>query len=315
MKLQRLGSSGPEISVIGFGAWEAGGMAWGPNPPDEQTIDAIRTALDEGVTWIDTAEVYGGGRSEQLVRAALEGRDALVFTKVAPEPAGSGFDAAGVRTAANRSLERLGRDVLDLLQLHWPDRSIPVEETWEAMAGLVEDGLVRHIGVSNFDRRLIERCEPIRHVDSLQPHFSLLHREGREDLFRYCAGNGTGIIAYAPLGYGLLTGVITRDTEFGDDDWRGGGHGMRAYDELFAPGVIEKNLDIVDSLKPVADRLGIRLSQLALAWVCHQEGVTGAIAGSRSPEHTRENAGAGDVVLEGKDIEEIEAIIVGDSGR
>ena len=315
MKLQRLGSSGPEISVIGFGAWEAGGMAWGPNPPDEQTIDAIRTALDEGVTWIDTAEVYGGGRSEQLVRAALEGRDALVFTKVAPKPAGSGFDAAGVRTAANRSLERLGRDVLDLLQLHWPDRSIPVEETWEAMAGLVEDGLVRHIGVSNFDRRLIERCEPIRHVDSLQPHFSLLHREGREDLFGYCAGNGTGIIAYAPLGYGLLTGVITRDTEFGDDDWRGGGHGMRAYDELFAPGVIEKNLDIVDSLKPVADRLGIRLSQLALAWVCHQEGVTGAIAGSRSPEHTRENAGAGDVVLERKDLEEIEAIIVGDRAR
>jgi aryl-alcohol dehydrogenase-like predicted oxidoreductase len=315
MRLQQLGSSGPEISVIGFGAWEAGGMAWGPNPPDEQTIDAIRTALEEGVTWIDTAEVYGGGRSEQLVRAALEGRDALVFTKVAPKPAGSGFDAAGVRTAANRSLERLGRDVLDLLQLHWPDRSIPVEETWEAMAGLVEDGLVRHIGVSNFDRRLIERCEPIRHVDSLQPHFSLLHREGREDLFRYCAGNGTGIIAYAPLGYGLLTGVITRDTEFGDDDWRGGGHGMGAYDELFAPGVIEKNLDIVDSLKPVADRLGIRLSQLALAWVCHQEGVTGAIAGSRSPEHTRENAGAGDVVLERKDLEEIEAIIVGDRAR
>jgi aryl-alcohol dehydrogenase-like predicted oxidoreductase len=315
MRLQQLGSSGPEISVIGFGAWEAGGMAWGPNPPDEQTIDAIRTALDEGVTWIDTAEVYGGGRSEQLVRAALEGRDALVFTKVAPKPAGSGFDAAGVRTAANRSLERLGRDVLDLLQLHWPDRSIPVEETWEAMAGLVEDGLVRHIGVSNFDRRLIERCEPIRHVDSLQPHFSLLHREGREDLFRYCAGNGTGIIAYAPLGYGLLTGVITRDTEFGDDDWRGGGHGMGAYDELFAPGVIEKNLDIVDSLKPVADRLGIKLSQLALAWVCHQEGVTGAIAGSRSPEHTRENAGAGDVVLERKDLEEIEAIIVGDRAR
>jgi aryl-alcohol dehydrogenase-like predicted oxidoreductase len=315
MRLQQLGSSGPEISVIGFGAWEAGGMGWGPNPPDEQTIDAIRTALDEGVTWIDTAEVYGGGRSEQLVRAALEGRDALVFTKVAPKPAGSGFDAAGVRTAANRSLERLGRDVLDLLQLHWPDRSIPVEETWEAMAGLVEDGLVRHIGVSNFDRRLIERCEPIRHVDSLQPHFSLLHREGREDLFRYCAGNGTGIIAYAPLGYGLLTGVITRDTEFGDDDWRGGGHGMGAYDELFAPGVIEKNFDIVDSLKPVADRLGIRLSQLALAWVCHQEGVTGAIAGSRSPEHTRENAGAGDVVLERKDLEEIEAIIVGDRAR
>jgi aryl-alcohol dehydrogenase-like predicted oxidoreductase len=123
MRTQRQGSMGPEISVIGFGAWEARGMAWGPNPPDRQTIDAIGFALDAGITWIDTAEVYGGGRSEELVGAALDGRDALVFTKVAPKPAGSGFHAAGVREAASKSLERLGRVSLDLLQLHWPDRS------------------------------------------------------------------------------------------------------------------------------------------------------------------------------------------------
>jgi aryl-alcohol dehydrogenase-like predicted oxidoreductase len=306
---------GPEISVIGFGAWEAGGMAWGPNPPDQQTIAAIQTALDSGVTWIDTAEVYGGGRSEELVGAALEGREALVFTKVAPKPRGSGFHAAGVRAAANKSLERLGRASLDLLQLHWPDRRTPVEETWEAMAGLVEDGLVKHIGVSNFNRGLIERCEAIRHVDSLQPHFSMLHRDGRDDLFPFCLGNGTGILCYGPLAYGLLTGAVTRDTEFGDDDWRGGGHGMSAYDELFAPGVLEKNLAIVDQLRPIADRLDVRLSQLALAWACHQKGVTGAIAGSRSPEHTRENAGAGDIVLERKDLDEIESVFGGAGGR
>jgi aryl-alcohol dehydrogenase-like predicted oxidoreductase len=315
MRTQRLGSMGPEISVIGFGAWEAGGMAWGPNPPDRQTIDAIGSALDAGVTWIDTAEVYGGGRSEELVGAALDGRDALVFTKVAPKPAGSGFHAAGVRAAANKSLERLGRESLDLLQLHWPDRSTPVEETWEAMAGLVEDGLVKHIGVSNFNRAQIERCEAIRHVDSLQPHFSMLHRDGRDDLFPFCLDNGTGILCYGPLGYGLLTGAVTRGTEFGDDDWRGGGHGMGAYAELFAPGVIEKNLAIVDQLRPIADRLDVRLSQLALAWVCHQAGVTGAIAGSRSPEHTRENTGAGDIALERKDLDEIEGVLGAAGGR
>jgi aryl-alcohol dehydrogenase-like predicted oxidoreductase len=314
MRFGRLGSEGPEISVIGFGAWEAGGMAWGPNPPDEQTITAIRTGLEAGMNWIDTAEVYGGGRSEKLVKRALEGHDALVFTKVAPKPAGSGFHRAGIQAAARKSLERLGRTQLDLLQLHWPDRSTPVEETWEAMAGLVEEEVVKHIGVSNFDRSLIERCERIRHVDSIQPPFSMLHRQGRHDLFHFCADNGIGIICYGPLAYGLLTGAISRETKFGDDDWRGGGHGVGAYEELFAPGVIERNLDIVDQLRPISDRLDIRLSQLALAWVCHQEGVSGAIAGSRSPEHTSENAGAGDIVLESKDLDEIEAVIT-EAGR
>jgi aryl-alcohol dehydrogenase-like predicted oxidoreductase len=310
MQMLRLGSSGPEISVIGFGAWEAGGMAWGPNPPDEQTIDAMRTAFDNGINWIDTAEVYGGGRSEELVGRAVEGRDdILVFTKLAPRRAGSGFKASGVRRGVEASLVRLNRATIDLYQLHWPDRSTPIEETWEAMAGLVDEGLVRHIGVSNFDRSLIERCESIRHVDSLQPHFSMIHRNGREDLFELCDRNGTGIIAYGPLAFGLLTGAITRDTEFGDDDWRGGGHGMRAYDEMFAPRKLERNLEFVDSLKPVAERLGISVAQVALAWVFHQRGVTAAIAGSRSPRHVAENAGAGAVELESKELEEIESLL------
>jgi aryl-alcohol dehydrogenase-like predicted oxidoreductase len=310
MKKRKLGSRGPEISVIGFGAWEAGGMAWGPNPPDEQTIEAMETALDSGVDWIDTAEVYGGGRSEELVAQAIKGRDDIaVFTKVAPRPAGSGFDKVGIRRAIERSLERLGRDSVDLYQLHWPDRSIAVEETWEGMAALAEDGLARCIGVSNFDRELIERCENVRHVDSLQPHFSMLHQDGRRDLLPFCGENGTGVIAYAPLGYGLLTGAITRDTVFGDDDWRGGGHGMRSYDTMFAPGVLERNLDIVDDLRTVADRLGVTLAQLALAWVVHQEGVTGAIAGSRSPDHVRENAGGGSVDLGDDDLAAIESIV------
>jgi aryl-alcohol dehydrogenase-like predicted oxidoreductase len=309
LKKQRLGSNGPDISVIGFGAWEAGGRAWGPNPPDDQTIRAMQTAVEEDVNWIDTAEVYGGGRSEELVAQAIKGRDVMVFTKLAPKPAGSGFDSAGVRTGAEGSLRRLDRDVIDLYQLHWTDPRTPLEETWAAMAELVDDGLVRQIGVSNFDRGQIETCERIRHVDSLQPNFSMLYRAGRDDLFTFCESHGTGVIAYGPLGYGLLTGAITKETTFGEDDWRGGGHGMRMYDVMFAPGKLERNLEFVESLRPIADRAGITLAQIALAWTWHQRGVTGAIAGSRSPDHVRENARAGSVRLEQKDLDEIEAVL------
>ena len=310
MRKKQLGSNGPEISVIGYGAWEAGGMAWGTNPPDEQTIEAIHAGLEAGIDWIDSAEVYGAGHSERLVGEAIKGHDdVLVFTKVAPRPAGTGFEAANIRKAAEASLERLGRDRIDLYQLHRPDRSVPIEETWEAMAGLVEDGLTRFIGVSNFDRELIERCEPIHHVDSLQPPFSLLLQEGKDDLFPFCDENGTGILAYGPLGYGLLTGAVTRDTVFGDDDWRGGKHGMSAYPKLFAPGKLERNLEIVEKLRPIADRMDCTLAQLALAWATSQPGITGAIAGSRNPEHVKENAAGGSVALSDKDLEEIDSVV------
>ncbi len=313
MRMAQLGSAGPQISVVGYGSWEAGGMGWGPNPPDDVTVRAMRTAIEQGCNWIDSAEVYGGGRSEELVGEAIKGfDDVMVFTKVAPQPAGSGFDAKGVRAGAEGSLKRLDRDVIDLFQCHWRDQNTPIEETWEAMASLVDDGLVRYIGVSNFDRDLIERCEKSRHVDSYQPQFSLLWRDGRSDLFEFCADNGTGIIAYGPLAYGLLTGAIDADTEFGDDDWRGGGYGggMAAYyKRLFAPGVKEKNLEIVDRLRPIAKRMDITLAQLALAWVVHQRGATGAIAGSRSPEHVAENSRAGWVELDEETLGEIESII------
>jgi aryl-alcohol dehydrogenase-like predicted oxidoreductase len=311
MKTRKLGEHGPEISVIGYGAWEAGGDLWGPNPSDDEVIRAMRTALDTGVNWIDTAEVYGAGRSEELVGKAVAGRDdVMVFTKVAPEGAGTGLHASGVRQAAHESLRRLGRDVIDLYQVHWPDDSIPLDETWGAMGSLVDDGLVRFIGVSNFHRDRIEQCEAIRHVDSLQPHFSMLWRRVRDEgLLSFCKDNGTGTISYGPLGYGLLTGAITKDTKFEDDDWRSGRLGLRNYERMFAPGKLEANLEIVDRLRPIADRLNITLAQLALAWVLHQTGATGAIAGSRSPKHVEENSRASDVELADKDLEEIEAIL------
>jgi aryl-alcohol dehydrogenase-like predicted oxidoreductase len=310
MRMKRLGSSGPEISVVGFGAWEAGGDAWGPNPPDDEVIKAVRAALDAGITWIDTAEVYGDGTSEGLVGRAIEGRreGVVVATKVAPRPDGTGFRGDEVPAACRASLKRLGVDHVDLYQLHWPDDDVPVEETWEAMAALIDEGLVRHIGVSNFDQGLIERCERIRHVDSLQPHFSMLHLRNR-DLIRWCGEQGIGVVAYGPLGFGLLTGAIDMETAFDPRDWRSGRSGNGSYRRFFAPGKRERSLAVVDGLRGVAERLGITVGQLALAWTFHQPGVTSAIAGSRNPQHVRENAAAGDVELDTQTFEELEEVI------
>jgi aryl-alcohol dehydrogenase-like predicted oxidoreductase len=308
VRTRPLGSQGLPISVVGFGAWEAGGSGWGPHRPEDEVVQAMRAGFDAGIDWVDTAELYGRGRSEEVVAKAVRGRDDVaVFTKVAAT--GSGLHAAGVRKGAEGSLRRLRRDVIDLYQVHWPEDDVALEETWEAMAGLVEDELVRLVGVSNFDRSQIERCEAIRHVDSLQPHFSMLHRAGQDDLFPFCQANGTGVICYGPLAYGLLTGAVTADTRFGPDDWRSGLLGVGYYDELFAPGVLERNLEVVDTLRPVAHRVGVTLAQLALAWVVHQEGVTGAIAGSRSPRHVVEHAEAAEVALGPDALEEIEAAL------
>jgi aryl-alcohol dehydrogenase-like predicted oxidoreductase len=310
MELRPLGSHGPSISVIGYGGWEAGGAEWGASPPDEELLTAIRAAFDAGITWVDTAEIYGDGRSEELIGRAIQGREeVMVFTKVASAPRGTGFHPEGIRRAAEGSLRRLGRDVIDVYQLHWLDETDgPLEETWGGMGALVDAGLVRWIGVSNFTAEAIERCERIRHVDSLQPHLSMLWQE-RLPLLSFCAGNGTGVIVYGPLAYGLLTGGITRQTSFVEDDWRSGSHGLRAYGQLFASGRLEANLMVVDALRPIAERLHVSLAQLALAWILHQSAVTGAIAGSRSPQHVRENAAAALVELSTADLAEIETIL------
>jgi aryl-alcohol dehydrogenase-like predicted oxidoreductase len=303
----KLGSQGPDLSVIGFGAWEAGmGREWDDAPPEEQVIRAIATVFETGINWIDTAEVYGNGTSERLVARAVAGRrdEILIATKVAPSPDGSGFRAGQVHQACRKSLERLSTDRIDLYQLHWPDESgVSIEETWGAMASLVDEGLVRHIGVSNFDRDLIERCLAVRHVDSLQQEFSMLVLDDRE-LIRWCGDQGIGVLAYGPLAYGLLTGAITSNTKFARGD-----HRRVEKGRLFGPGKRERSLAVVEGLAPVAERLGITVSQLALAWTEHQPGVTSAIAGSRNPEHVRSNAAAGDVVLDAATLAELEQIL------
>jgi aryl-alcohol dehydrogenase-like predicted oxidoreductase len=310
MELRKLGRQGPDISVVGYGAWEAGGDMWGSNESDDSVVSAIQTAIDAGMTWIDTAEVYGKGRSEDLVGKAIAGRqdDVLVFTKVAPKPAGSGFQREQVKAALRGSLGRLGIDHVDLYQLHWPDLSVPVEDTWGAMAELQEQGLARHIGVSNFDRPLVERCLAVRHVDSVQNEFSLFRPDDRKRLLPWLGEHGIGYLAYGPLAFGLLTGAIREDTTFPKDDWRSGSMGMSSYDRLFAPRVRAANLEKVDRLRAIAERLGTHVAPLALRCVLQQQGVTAAIAGSRNPEHVRSNASAGDLRMDEQTLQEIEAI-------
>lgn len=297
-----LGSRGPRISVVGYGAWEIGGAHYGPNPSEDAVLAAVRSALDAGMSWIDTAEVYGFGTSETLVGKAIKGRrdEALIATKVAPAPVGTGFEPNQIREAAKKSLHRMSIDHLDLYQLHWfpEEETVPIEETWGAMAELVEEGLVRHIGVSNFGQEAIERCLRIAHVDSLQPEYSMLSR-GEEELIAWCGRAGIGVIVYGPLAYGLLTGAIDETTRFSSGDWRSGQlPGVDYYESLFAPEARSKPLQVAERLKPIAEASGVMLSQLALAWTLRQEGVTAAIAGSRNPEHVRENAAAGEIVLD-----------------
>jgi aryl-alcohol dehydrogenase-like predicted oxidoreductase len=308
MEMRRLGARGPEISVIGYGAWEAGGADWGPNRSDEEVIASMRAALDAGINWIDTSEVYGQGRSETLVAKALAGRrdDVLIFTKVAPDDEGSGIRPQEIQAAVRGSLRRLATDRIDLYQIHWPDDRFPVEDSWGTMAELVHEGLVRYIGVSNFGRSLLERCLAVRHVDSCQNAFSLLEQGDRPDLLPWLHARGVGYLAYGPLGFGLLTGALEPSTVFAEGDWRGkereGGEG------LFAPGTFEENLQRVERLKVISGRLGPGLAPLALRWVVQQLGVTGAIAGSRNTRHVIANSSAGDLRLDDAEMREIEEV-------
>jgi aryl-alcohol dehydrogenase-like predicted oxidoreductase len=313
MKTRRLGSNGPVISVVGYGAWEAGGTAWGPNESDDAVIASMRAALDAGIDWIDTAEVYGDGESERLVGLAIAGRrdEVTIASKVAPSDEGSGFLPAQVRAACDASLGRLGTDRIDLYQLHWPDSSgVPLEDTWGAMVELQDAGKVRSIGVSNFSRDLIERCEAIRHVDSLQPEFSMLNREHAATI-AWCATNGTGVVSYGPLAFGLLTGAIGPDTVFSPGDWRAPDDEPEDPDEvnLFSPSRFPAALEAAGAIAQAAGRLGITTAQLALAWNAAQPGVTSAIAGSRNPDHVRINAEAGELELDEATLADLETLL------
>ena len=310
MLFRRLGSHGPSISVLGYGGAPAGGDLFGANASDEVVIEAVRAGLDTGINWIDTAESYGAGRSEQLVRSALAGHgDVLVFTKVSPVSwGGTGVRPNDVRIALEGSLRRLDAEHIDVYQLHAPDPSVPVEETWGAMAALVERGLTRWIGLSNVDAGAVARCHRVHPVVAVQNELSLSARGDTTTLLPWLAERGIGYLGYGPLAYGVLTGSMLRDCRFAAGDWRGESSGGALWRRLFAPGKLNTWLDRVDRLHPIAERLDVPVSCIALAWVLGQPGVTAVIAGSRHPDHVRANAVAGDLELAPNVLAEIDSI-------
>ena len=311
---RRLGSRGPEITPVGFGAWAIGGgdwaFGWGPQD-DADSIAAIHAALDAGVSWIDTAAAYGLGHSEEVVARALEGVSdrPLVFTKCGmvwqdqedrvPRP---NLRPEHIRRECDDSLRRLRVEAIDLFQFHWPDTrtGTPVEESWGVMADLVRQGKVRWAGVSNFDVALLERCEPIHHVDSLQPPFNAIQREAGGDLLPWCAEHGTGVIVYSPMMSGLLTDRFSADRMRTMDagDWR------RGFPEFNEP-ALSRNLALRDALAPVADRHGVSIAATAVAWTLAWPGVSGAIVGGRTPEQVDGWIEGGRLELSGDDLEEV----------
>lgn len=314
------GRTGMDISVVGAGSWAIGGPEWKFNwgPQDDAcSLRALRRALEMGVNWIDTAAAYGHGHAEEIVGRALAGTPAAqrpyVFTKCGLRWSNSdrfgdlqnNLRPESIRMECDASLRRLGIERIDLYQFHWPDTiGTSVEDSWGELGELIDEGKVRAGAVSNFDVALLERCEKIRHVESLQPPFSLIDRRAAADVIPWCAEHETGVIVYSPMQSGLLTDSFSaeRIALMAPGDWR------RWHPDLaheFTPPRLQKNLALRDSLRPVAERYDTTVAAVANAWVLSWPGVTGAIAGSRSPDQVDGWIGAGSLTLTDGDLDEI----------
>jgi aryl-alcohol dehydrogenase-like predicted oxidoreductase len=306
-----LGETGLEITRIGFGAWAIGGggweFGWGPQD-DDQSIAAIHHALERGINWIDTAAAYGFGHSEEIVGRALAGMAdrPYVFTKC------SLLEGPGRRVIHNlrrdsvlheaeRSLVRLGIDAIDLYQIHWPIPAADIEEGWSALAELKEQGLVRHIGVSNFDVDQLRRIQQIAPVETLQPPYSLVARDVEAEILPFAERERIGVIVYAPMGSGVLTGRMSRERieNLPDDDWR-------KDDAAFQEPQLSQHLALVERLKGVADAYDTSPGAIAVAWTLRHPAVDGAIVGFRRPDQIDPIVAATELELTDADVAEIE---------
>jgi len=314
VKTRKLGYTDLELTTVGLGTWAIGGSGWqyewGPQN-DEEAIAAILAALDKGINWIDTAAVYGLGHSEELVGNALKqtARKPFIATKCGLLWDSQGqiincLEAKSIRQECDASLKRLGIDVIDLYQIHWPRPDEHIEQAWQELARLTEKGKVRYLGASNFDVGQIKRVQKIHPVASLQPPYSMLRREVENELLGYCAENNIGVVAYSPMQKGLLTGKFSpqRLASLAPDDHR------RKSPEFNEP-QFSANLELVENLRPIAERNGRTLAQLAVSWVLRRAEVTAAIVGARSPDQIAETAPASDWNLSEEYIEAIEKLL------
>jgi aryl-alcohol dehydrogenase-like predicted oxidoreductase len=306
MEYIRLGKSDLNVSRICFGTWQFCGD-WGAVQRDE-AIAAVRAALDDGVTFFDTAQAYGFGDSESLLAEALgediHRDDVIVATKGGLRPAGGGVvrDAspAFLRDGVEKSLRHLGVETIDLYQVHWPDRTTPFEETGAALKQLQDEGKIRHVGVSNFSPAEMDELSRTIEVETDQPPYNLFNRGIEEDVLPYCREHDVGLLVYGPLSHGLLSGNFDPST-LADDDWRRG-------HEPFDGDHLERNMEVVGRLERFAEERGHTLAQLAVAWVLAQPGVHVAITGARRPAHIEGIAPAADIELSEDELAEIDEL-------
>ncbi len=307
MKTRQLGKSELEITPIGLGAWAIGGSGWGPQN-DEDSIQTIHRAIDLGINWIDTAAVYGLGRSEEVVGRALKGRSErpYVFTKCslvwdARGNVSNSLQAESIRRECEASLRRLQIDTIDLYQIHWPNPDADIEEGWRAMAQLKQEGKVRYLGVSNFDVVQMKRAMAIAPITSLQPPYSLLRREIETEILPFCIDHDIGVIVYSPMASGLLTGGMTREriANLPADDWR------RNNEEYQEPR-LTRNLGLVQLLTDIGFPHQVSPGEVAIAWTLGHPAVTGAIVGARRPDQISNLINAAEFRLDEREMEEID---------
>jgi aryl-alcohol dehydrogenase-like predicted oxidoreductase len=300
MHTRKLGKDGVPVSVIGFGAWPIGGQMGAVASADATA--ALHRTIELGSTLIDTAEMYGAGKSEEIIGEALKGKRDRIFlaTKVSGGPGKLAYNS--ILRACDASLQRLQTDHIDLYQCHWPDPETPVEESMRAMDDLVKAGKVRYVGVSNFDVALLRRCLTVRHVDSLQPVYHLFDRRIEAELIPFCQEQGIGILAYSPLGKGMLSGKYTIDTVFPPDDERSHMYGFQGESW-------RASLERVDQLKVLAQSWGITMGRLAIAWVLANPAVTVVLVGAKDTRQVEDNVEAADIVLSPEQLQAIEQAV------
>src|SRR6266849_7670896 len=323
MEARRLGNSDLKITLVGFGAWAIGGsgweFAWGPQD-DADSVAAIHRALELGVNWIDTAAAYGTGHSEEVVARALRdwrGSRPYVFTKCVLRWDEKGkiskvFSPDSIRHECEDSLRRLQTETIDLYQIHWPpdDNGPALEESWQTLATLQKEGKVRWIGVSNFNVEQMRRAEKIAPITSLQPPYSMIRRSVEKEILAHCQQQGIGVIVYAPMASGLLTGAMTREraAALPADDFR-------SRNPEFKDPKLSKNLELVERLRKVGARHGRGPGEVAIAWVLRHPAITGTIVGARNAKQAGGVMRAGDLKLTAEEITEIEGAATAATAR
>jgi len=315
MEYRPFGQTGIQVSAIGFGCWEIGG-GYG-SIEEGQFIQAVQRALDLGITCFDTAEAYGFGASERSLAKALATRrkEAIVVTKfgIGYKEAPNFRDSSRQRIMASieKSLQNLNTDYVDVYMVHWPDVHTPLEETMRALDDIVKQGKVRFVGISNFRRSQIETSMQTRRVDVAQYCWNMFDRRMQKDVFPYCREQHMGVMAYGSLAYGLLTGTMSEQTDFGSDDWRARRGRMGAinlFQHLFGPEYFPQNIRVVEELKAMAAQYQKTLPQLALRWTLTNPVVSTALVGCRTATEVNDNVGALGWSIADQDLAAIEEI-------